>query len=710
MTNADDHELQLAGEDMAMPDMGQLARHYEEVVSDLSTHVERQQENHRVRHMEWDGQAEDGRKHSLAGSNKQPFPWDGASDLRVPVVDSFVNFGVALDCQALQRANIRAVPVESGDVAKAAVVSNFMRWLVMSQMEELPRERELLANYRRQNGIGFLGVFWEKRSQKTQIKVSLEEVAQMMPDVAQAIQQGLFEEEVAAVVVQQAGVSKKRARRMIKELRETGVTTVPVTNQVVNRPVVKAYALGEDLFLPPNTAGDVQAASAIFRRAWMTPEALRSKVVDDGWDADYVDEGITKALGDTGTTHAISDEALVNDDRTGVDGQSLTKGMVEVVYAYRRLSDEDGIPGIFCTVFFPACHQGDDAKNGYAKHELLGDRHGQYPFVAFKLENTSRLLIDSRGEAEVGRCWQDAIKVEMDARIDHASMSTVPPLVHPAGRQPGRVGPGSMISERRPGEFRWMEVPPPPAASREVQQALELMARDYFGLPTTPERQAEAIAKQQHRVSTWLLGWQQVFRLVWSLYKQYGPDEQYFRVIGATEASAVRFAKAEMDDTVDFYLAFDVLTMDPEGVRERVKAITEVAATDTMGIVDKAKTLAVQFDMIDPMLAEQLIIPQQMAAAKEISETHVDIAKMTSGVDLDVPPNVNAQLRLQTLQQWQQGTPDNPAQDVQQAVSQNPNLQKRLERYQKQLEFMLTQQQNAVTGRIGTTPAGATSV
>jgi hypothetical protein len=46
--------------------------------------------------------------------------------------------------------------------------------------------------------------------------------------------------------------------------------------------------------------------------------------------------------------------------------------------------------------------------------------------------------------------------------------------------------------------------------------------------------------------------------------------------------------------------------------------------------------------------------------------------------------------------------------DVQASLQQNPSLQKRVERYMKQLEFVLTQQQNAQTGRKGTVPAGAT--
>jgi hypothetical protein len=706
MEPSNDHELQVAEE---TPDINGLRSLWAETVTDIDSHSDLQRRNYRTRQMIWDGQTDDGRKHAITGSNKTPFPWAGASDLRVPVVDDFINFGVALDCIGLQKANIRAVPVEVGDLAKAAVISNFMRWLVMSQMEELAAEAEILANYRRERGLGILGVFWEKRQQLTQMKVSLQDIARTMPDVAAAIQQGIFEAELVKIIQSQVkGTSAKKARRMIKELREVGETTIPYAVEAVNRPMVYAYAVGDDLFLPPNTPSDLQKARAIFVRSYMSPEQLREKAVTLGWNEEYVDKAIATTLGDRDRGAETENIAQLSQDRVGLDSSSVSKGLVEVVKAYRRMSDEDGVPGIYCTVFFPACKGEDGSDYDYAKHELLGDRHGKYPFVAFPRERTSRLLLDTRGEAEVGKCWQDAIKVEMDGRIDHASISVCPPTVHPHGRQPGRLGPGTFLSEKRPGEYRYMDPPAPPSASREVHATLVEMARSYHGLPTTPEKMTEALTKQQYAVTKYLQAWQLVFRMVWSDYKQFGPDEQFFRVIGANEAQSQKFSKAEMDDKVDFYLAFDVLNNDPEAIREKIKAFMELAASDQYGVVDMTELLSIGFNMIDPMVSDKVVLPKAVAAQKEIKDTQDDIAKMTSGIDIDVPEKVNAELRTQVMQRWMQGTPDNPAVDVQASLQQNPSLQKRVERYMKQLEFVLTQQQNAQTGRKGTVPAGAT--
>lgn len=708
-----DPDLQLVEDEDGGPDMSRLLELYRETARDLNDHTSQQELNYEIRHCIWPGQSEDQRKHHKAPGQNEPFPWEGASDLKVPAVDEIVNFNVALDCLALDKANIRAVAVEAGDIQKASVISNFMRWLLLSQMTEVRDEAEVLSNYRHERGIGVLGVFWETRVLKTQQPIKLEEIAARYPDVAAAIQQGVFQDEVVQVITKAVGVSKKRAKAMVRELRETGSTTIPSVVQTVNRPVVKAYAVGEDILLPPNTT-DLQSARAIFCRSWMTPEQIREKVITEGWDKDYVDYIIERCRDTTGGggTGLEVNEIRYAQDRTGLTGSDIGKGLVEVIKGYRRLSDEDGVPGIYCTIFCPTAHaEGANAEDiGYAKHELLGYRHGLYPFVAFQRERLSRLLLDSRGAPEMGRGFQDAIKTEIDARRDNASLATCPPVRHPVGREPGRLGPGKLVGERRPGEYGYMEIPPAPGASVEIQGQLERTMRRYFGRPNPEDPTGEWQTKQAHQISSWLRCWKQVLHQIFSLYKQYGPEEQFFRVIGGNTSKPQKFSKQDFDETADFYLTFDALMTDPETWQAKLEAMGKVAQQfDRSGTVDYSKLLQKAFEIIDPVMAEDVLVPSDVAAQKEVRETQDDIAKLAAGIDLDVPQTgINPQLRLQTLQNWLQGAPDNPATDVQQRMQSDEPFKNRVERYGKQLQFQLQQRQNAMIGQIGTAPAGNT--
>ena len=698
------------------PDMLRLARAYRETTEDLNQRVQQDTRNYETRHCIWPGQTEDQRKRAVKSGDTQPFPWSGASDLRVHVVDEIVNHGVAVDLLALSKANIRAVAVEGGDLGKAAVVSNFMRWLVMSQMTELPDVSEILANYRRERGVGLLGVFWESQVQKTQQKISLAEIADTAPDVATAIEQGLFPEEIAALLRQFfPEVSLKKAKAMLKELAETGETTVPFTVKQVNRPMVSAYAIGEDIFLPNNTT-DIQTASRIFRKVMLHPEAAREKVISDGWDKDYVEHAIECCMGlytSPPNYQVPGNVGRYATDRTGINGENIGSGLIEFVYAYERLSDEDGVPGIYCTIFCPQCHQ-DGSKDdiGYAKHYLLGYRHGLYPFVPFSMEKLSRLLLDSRGQPEVLRGDQDAIKTEVDSRRDNASLSTCPPMRHPVGREPGRIGPGAFVGERRPGEYGFMDVPPPPQSSVEIQASIEDRTRRYAGRPTASDTAGEWQVKQQKQVQTWLVGWSRVLSMVWDLYQQYGPDEEFFRVIGSGTQGAQRFNKSEMSGRYDFYLSYDVLNSDPETWQAKLKSLAEVMqAFDRNGQGDYSRILFKAVEQIDPMWAEEFVTPKDVASQKEVTETHADLSKMWAGVDLDAPTKgINPELRLQVIRSWMQGAPDNPANDVVTRLAGDENLRKRIERYSEQLKFQMEQRQNAIIGRIGTAPAGNTSM
>lgn len=88
----------------------------------------RQKEAQRVRDCEWAGQSVDGRKHADAiGEEARPF--EGASDVRVPLVDGVINELVALAKTGFFRSMVQARPVEPSDAARAQNVTTLLRWL-----------------------------------------------------------------------------------------------------------------------------------------------------------------------------------------------------------------------------------------------------------------------------------------------------------------------------------------------------------------------------------------------------------------------------------------------------------------------------------------------------------------------------------------------------------------------------------------------------
>ena len=150
-----------------------------------------------------------------------------------------------------------------------------------------------------------------------------------------------------------------------------------------------------------------------------------------------------------------------------------------------------------------------------------------------------------------------------------------------------------------------------------------------------------------------------------------------------------------------------MLDLDPERIMLGLEKLGPIMAQwDAGGQLNKEEVLRMFVARVfGPVAADRLILPKETAVDKEVKETQNDIAKMAAGVDIDPPMNSATQVRQQVIQQWQQGSQDNPATDVQQRLATDEALKKRIEKYTKQLQFQEQQRQNAQIGRQGAAPA-----
>jgi hypothetical protein len=386
----DDPTLQLAPAENKGPAFAELKAAFDQCLSDNASYEDQTAANYDTRYALWSGQTSDGKKHTREGDKIDPTPWDGASDLRVFLTDEAINSKVAMLCTAFRRANVVAVPIEGNDLKRAKTVSNFMRWLVQTQIPEIDREVELLAQYLQEKGLAVTGQFWEEVKETTLVTLTVEQLQEQLPDYdlaalladpeARDMLQSLFETTY--------GCTGRKAKKMLAELE------------------VRAFNLDEDLFIPAS-ATDIEHAPAIYRVQWFSPEQLRCFVHTDGWDQNWVDAAIERCRGKAITNKSA--EMQQPRARSMLYQDVSTSNLIGVVFAYQRLSDEDGYAGIYLSVFNPMLPEGD-GHEGYAKYGLLGYAHGRMPFVLHRREFLSRRLHDSRGVPEAGKPIQDMIK------------------------------------------------------------------------------------------------------------------------------------------------------------------------------------------------------------------------------------------------------------------------------------------------------------
>lgn len=701
--------LQLAPIGENGPDFVQLKEAFQKVAFDCQAYISQTAQNFCTRYALWAGQSADGKKHSRGPQGMvEPVPWDGASDMRVLLVDNLINKKVAMKCMAVKKANLVAVPIEGNDIKRAKVVSNFMRWLIQTQMPDVDREMELLAQYLEEKGLALTGQFWETTQENILQTLRLTDFQAQFPDIdmQQLLDSGDVDDYLKSIFEEIYGCTRAKAGKMLKELAATGITTVAIVGKEKSRPVMRAFNLDNDLFIPPDTT-DIEMATGIYRVQYYTPEALRSKVNTEGWDKNWVENAIATAKG--AMLSILPAEYMQPLGRSFVYTQQRFTDKIGVVWAYQRLSDEDGVPGIYLTIFSPnvpastggttAPSMGGSTWNshkGYAKFGLYGDSDGQYPFILHRREFLSRKIHDSRGLPEPLKPYQDTVKAHMDSRIDTASLNILPPLMYPIGRPPLKWGAGARVPERRPNEYHHNAPVPFDETTEASLQTLNDTAKNYVGFGGKDDEQAINPLENQFETDKFLGQVSKAYRQIWALWKKFGNPEVYFRVIGLQNADPTLMERGPEDEQFDFYLSFDVLSQDYEKMQEKITGMMQLAqAMDRTGAVDWTEFLQVALELADPNIAQRVLQPAAVGTAKVVDDVQGDLTKLFSGVSVNLKPNTPPQIAQQTVQNYFMSP------DVQGRYQADEAFRTRMDAYIKQIQMVSDQQQNQQIGRLG---------
>jgi hypothetical protein len=599
---------------------------------------------------------------------------------------------VDLCSTAFWRSMLRVSPTNVSQLDQAVTAHNLMDWTVNAKMyNDLTRDVELLSQYLWTYGWAGVHITWQQEMGQKEQYLTMDQVmalaaqspeGSVLADFPNLIANPEADDQSAELIMAAfPNLKKRRALKAVRELRDEGECDFPVPTMVTNKPMVAALAPWDELAFPPETT-DIQSARVVFRRYYMTEAQLLNKVKTDDWDEEWAQEAINTMgrfsnYADYSYTSGLANNSVM--DR---------ENLIEIVYAYQKSIDEDGVPGVFYTVFSPQV--GD--KWGY--FEALDYGHGQYPFVIWRSEMIHRQICESRGVPEVCMTWQEEVKAQRDSIFDYTSLATLPPIEVPKTRGGNlKIGPAIQIPVLRRGEIGFLQPPArEPGVAFQLIEAVMAQTDRYFGRPTEKVAPAVTQMRQQRIINNWLHGWTEAFRQVLTLTLQYvGPEE-----IQRVTASQTTLPQDIQD--FDVMLKFDVRELSTDLVTEKLKAIsTLVLPLDTAGVIDRAKLISVALRAIDPNLASELVMQQGPASQKMFNETNDELALISLGNPPQLRENdPTAAMRLQFSQQVLQSNPK-----YQQQLQQDQLFQANLQKYIENLQFSVQQQQNAVTGRLG---------
>jgi hypothetical protein len=701
--------LESGGESAFRDNLGVLRSELIQSTRDAFWYYSRQEAAYNARVNFWSGQSADGRKHG-SDLNAQPFPWEGASDMRPRTVDATVNEQVMLMMQAFTRAQTQAVAMESGDLEYAEKLSTLLRYVIWNQMRgQIRRELQLAANWRQTYGCSITSVMWDQQLRRTTQEITLDGLAVMMgatedPQQLEAIKQQVLEqvmdplreEENLRILTGMSPILRKgAARACLKELRETGRTEIPVPEVFSAMPRWQALLPMVDVFFPTAT-DDIQRAPWVAHRERLTESELRDRINTHGYDADWVEECVKHKgfIIDTLTSNLL----LYSESRRNFWGvlDYERRDLIEIFHYHRKSIDDDGIPCVYNTVMCMAVN------DMVGLDEMLPYEHGLYPYVVHQREQIARTILESRGVPTIADTWQNEIKVQRDARTDRTSISVLPPILVPPSRGAMNLsfGPGTKWPQRRGEEISWMPIPAEDGSSIEVERAAQTTLDTYFGRMTGNCPPQLAQLHQQDLVDGWLIEMRQVVSQTLQLCQQYMAEEQVVRIVGPL-SRPWNADKREIQGQWDISLEFDARDLNHELLKEKFGLLQTVLANDRFGRVDYSKFTELMFRAIDPNMAGAVLQSMDQATQAQVSDEQNALTQMVAGIEPPMEPQngMNYQLRLQTLQQSIQMNPE-----LQQMIAARPVLSKMVENRIKFLNFQLQQQGNAQIGRVGTQP------
>ena len=668
------------------PDVKTLIYSYYQTITDLEPYFDLCRSSYDDRRNWWAGKSRDHRKH---GSDA--FPWEGASDMESHVIDERITRLVSLFMSSLNRANVKAFPVEVNDIPRSKLVSGFLKWMISSgYIPRFFKEMELGANYLLERGLLLTYIGWHREDRKFLQKLDLDQISSIAPEVANIIANEEQTENIELLLMQTfPGVTPKRAKTALKELRENGFAELPIVRRQIDAPELKTLAPDGDFFFPSYVT-DPQRAPYCFWRTYYTAQELQNKVYTENWDEGFVDYIIKNYKGVN--INSIEREQEGRRSNTISDDTYDADDLIEIVYGYQRLIDkEDNSEGIYCTVFHKN-FSGKQRVKSYAKFELLNG-YEDYPVVVTKLSEDSKRLYDTMTIPDLLRGIQNQIKVERDSRIDRNSLATLPPIMHPVGQAPTDYGPGRFIPYRRKGDLDFGPTPPSPGGSIEIERTLESQADSLVGLdienPLAPIR-------RQFLIDKFLRHTADVLKMAFKCFQRFGPDQIFFKVTG--NPNPIEFSKGRADEDFDIIINYDALNSDQESQEKKLNALVSLTSLDRSGQINIDALLETIANSIDPVLADNILQPVEVAQQEVLEKITDDLSKIYAGIEMPARPN-GGQAALQIIQEYTQQP------DIANRLQSDEAFKARLEKYIGQYTFMQQQAQNAQIGRIGTQPA-----
>jgi len=686
---------------------------------------------HMTRRNLWAGQSLDGMVHG-----EDAFPWNGAIDTRVPLVEEIVSDHVRVRMSALRSGN---VGVEPEDVLTNA--SKAQLWdKVMKYYRNHGRVKRKMMNHLKlfftcveELGYGVMKVDWRDFKALKPVTVTREQVVafrmqEMLTDMMQAggqagpngqqaeppkewqaqaaqsaaedVEEMLSDAKMKWAAVQllmrlDATMAKKEALRIVGPLGKTGTAVYYASRGAGGLPVLRAKIPwvnclhGSDLGPDGETSwwADVE---------WLSELDVRVRCEQEGCDAMWMEEVLkqpNKGLYELMTPLTSMPRWVLNGVGIGLspaEQQMQRAPMFQILTVHRLAVNEAGVPACYETMLHPMVP------------ELLGKHEccevTELPWVC-EMREPAALAVQSRGIAELSQTDQLALKKLKDSITSSAELVAFPPYERAMGDN-NRIKPGMELPARRntgnsSTMSKFLEVP---GVDLGALKAMEMTRGDVNHLfmravDTDPDSRRRFLEEMGESA---VQSYEEIMRLMWLHIQAYVPTMTASRIAGRPVDVSAQLE--DLEGTADVTVSFSSLSMNQKTAMELAEYGSKIAGLDRGNRIDWGKFMEVITRVFDPELSEEILMPGDENQAKLEDDTRNVLAQIASGQYItghtDAP-----KVRWPIVQQWLQ----NP--DTQGMLQQRPMVLASVQEYVKGLSQEQVQKtDNVFTGQTGMKP------
>ncbi len=528
--------------------------------------------------------------------NKDPqYPWVGSSNITMPLIDNEVTKAKA---PLLSTLNINPIvtfkPLSVRAFDQTDLAEETMQWMLKSRMRDFEKQVEIGTDHMGTYGYTILKTVYEFETETITEKIkrnelSLDDLTQLARALA-AVQEGALPQEdfdlaFSQLVSDRWGLdgedeTDQQAIEDIMNFIREEKEEVEIQRIAITRDAPYVSAVDPSLFYPEEGVMELRDAERITEVIFDTHNDMKKKAETGWYDADAVKKILdelnrsdTASDGD-GSSKSSSDSGKVfsqlNTERRKREGLTSTskKGNIEnrEVYCLYDIHDR-GVKDKCLLIYNP------DTKIKLRFMEFPYE-HGAWPYEQLRNEETDGRFYSPRGVGELIDDIDDMITQNHRNKLNSMTIANAPTFKYRLGSNinPNNMQwtPGQFYPVMNMNDFEAVTVPHNDLSFDNEESNLRFWVESTTGSTDFAfrEQRSEArtakevgaienvsAASSSLKVSRFQREMKLVYRQIWNLWMQYGPD----RFTTFTPDGAIRHvskfdmdAKFDMDPTATF--------------------------------------------------------------------------------------------------------------------------------------------------------------